>query len=60
MYRNKILVAESFQGSKTYSASEAQDILSEIFADPGLLLKELKASGLIKAAVGKIRRTSKK
>lgn len=52
-------VAESFQGSKTYSASEAQDILSEIFADSGLLLKELKAGGFLKFADGKFRRVVK-
>jgi DNA-binding transcriptional ArsR family regulator len=51
-------VAESFQAAKAYSSLEAEDILSEIFEDSGLLLKELKAGGYLKLVEGKFRRPS--
>lgn len=41
-------VAQSFQKNKSYTAAEAQGLLAEIYSDPGLLVKELKTSGLIK------------
>jgi ArsR family transcriptional regulator len=52
-------VAESFQGTRGYSPAEAGDVLSEIFEDPALLLKELKAGGFLKLTDGKFRRASK-
>lgn len=50
-------VIESFNPHKTYSFSEAEDLLSEIYNDPSLLLKELKAHGLLKSVDGKLRRS---
>lgn len=38
-------VSHNFDGKKTYSLEKAQEILAEIYPDPGLLLKELQMAG---------------
>lgn len=53
-------VAESFQPTKAYSLSEVENLLSEIYSDPTLLLKELKAHDLLKSIDGKFKLSNSK
>jgi ArsR family transcriptional regulator len=49
-------VAESLSANKTYTMLDLKELLSEIYTDPGLLIKEMTASGAIQHNNGKFRR----
>lgn len=51
-------VANSFQHGKNYSQKSAEELLSEIYTEPGLLLKEMLATGALKASEGGVKRPS--
>lgn len=49
-------VAESLSLGKNYSPTELKVLLSEIYSDPGLLISEMTAVGVIKLNEGKYKR----
>ena len=49
-------VAESLQANKSYSISDAEVILSEIFEDTAAVIKELQVFGFVDLSHGKIKR----
>lgn len=49
-------VAENLATNKSYSLADLKELLSEIYPDPGLLITEMTAAGMIQSTDGKFKR----